>query len=387
MATITAIASGASLTTTANYITNKAEIVTGIDCPNDCDRAVEQMQITKELFGKTDGVEHYHYVQSFAESDNISPELANEIGQQIAKELFPGYEGIIATHTDTKKIHNHFDFNSVNWETGLKLQIGPPELQKMKDLSDKICLEHGLSVVDQTQTPIGTFKSYDKKEWKARENSKERGIPFTKDVVYDDVVECLEKSTNKVDFVNNMYAKGYKTEWSEAVKNITFTDSEGKSYRAGTLGKNYSDPRLTTKENLLSELENNRKNIKPPVIKMTAEQLHKAAVKKIRGLESIKNPTKEDCQQLKEARIIKDIIFKRYDKERHKGPTYAIRHPSSGATNSTPTPFDAAKIFADALMGNPGVTGCVALNTGTSDNWDDLDDEEKEKKIEDGQIL
>jgi hypothetical protein len=38
-------------------------------------------------------------------------------------------------------------------------------------------------------------------------------------------------------------------------------------------------------------------------------------------------------------------------------------------------------------MGNPGVTGCVALNTGTSDNWDDLDDEEKEKKIEDGQIL
>jgi len=381
MATVTAISSGASLATTINYITNKAEIVMGIDCSSDCDRAIEQMKITKEMYGKIEGAEHYHYVQSFAEDDNISAELANEIGQRIAKELFPGHEGVVATHGDTTKKHNHFDFNSVNWETGLKLQFGPPELQAMKDLSDKICLEYGLSVIDKTQTIIGEFRSYDKREWKAREKSKERGIPFIKDIVYGDVVKCLETATNKVDFINDLYKLGYKTEWSDSVKNITFTDQEGKCYRAGTLGKSYSDPRLANKENLLAKLEQNLNKvevIQEPIIEkipilMTSEEMYKKINNEIRAIENNNNDNRNNknyvntvsSEQLAEMKIIKTVIFERYNNDKRtakanksKEPIYVITDPNNVAA---PSKLSATEIFANAIMGKPGLEKCVTI--------------------------
>uniref|UniRef100_UPI0024A98413 relaxase/mobilization nuclease domain-containing protein n=1 Tax=Staphylococcus aureus TaxID=1280 RepID=UPI0024A98413 len=68
---------------------------------------------TRMIFNKNDGRQGYHLIQSFDPEDNNTPEEANEIGQELAKEVEPDHEITIYTHTDREHIHNHICINSV----------------------------------------------------------------------------------------------------------------------------------------------------------------------------------------------------------------------------------------------------------------------------------
>ena len=61
---------------------------------------------TQKRFHKTDGRQFYHFVQSFAEGDRLSPQLANAIGVELAEQEFPDFEVLVATHIDTGHLHN-----------------------------------------------------------------------------------------------------------------------------------------------------------------------------------------------------------------------------------------------------------------------------------------
>ena len=100
----------------------------------------EEMQITKEVWNKTDGRTYKHYVQSFAPDEEITPEQAHNIAKQFVEncQQFKGFELLIATHQDREHIHTHFILNSVSFEDGHKFQQKSAEFQEMKDLSDKI---------------------------------------------------------------------------------------------------------------------------------------------------------------------------------------------------------------------------------------------------------
>lgn len=116
--------------------------------------AYEEMQITKEIWNKTDGRTYKHYIQSFAPDEAITPEQAHAIAKEFVESCtqFKGFEVLIATHQDREHIHTHFILNSVSFEDGHKFQQKSTELQKMKDLSDKICLEHGFSLTHKGKT-------------------------------------------------------------------------------------------------------------------------------------------------------------------------------------------------------------------------------------------
>ena len=60
--------------------------------------AYTEMLTTKQRFRKMDGRQFYHFVQSFAEDDPITPAEANAIGLELAQREFPGFEVVIATH-------------------------------------------------------------------------------------------------------------------------------------------------------------------------------------------------------------------------------------------------------------------------------------------------
>ncbi len=118
-----------------------------------CDPGLEyrEMMDTKRAIGKLDGRQCYHIVQSFKPGE-VSPELALEIAKEFAAEYLPDYEVVIGTHVDKKHIHSHLIFNSVNAQTGKKYHISTQEYyRQIRAISERLCREHGLSVVMEGQ--------------------------------------------------------------------------------------------------------------------------------------------------------------------------------------------------------------------------------------------
>ena len=114
-----------------------------------CDpgRECRQMLDTKRAYGKEDGVQYYHIIQSFKPGE-VTPEEALEIAAEFAKEHLPGYETVIGVHVDREHIHAHLVFNSVNADTGEKYHSNTQSYyQQIRATSDRLCREHGLSVI------------------------------------------------------------------------------------------------------------------------------------------------------------------------------------------------------------------------------------------------
>ena len=133
-----------------NYILNgdKTEervLTAHLNC--DPGRECRQMLDTKRAYGKTDRVQYYHIIQSFRPGE-VTPELALEIAKEFAQEHLPGYETVISVHVDRQHIHAHLIFNSVNADTGEKYHSNARSYyQQIRATSDRLCREHGLSVI------------------------------------------------------------------------------------------------------------------------------------------------------------------------------------------------------------------------------------------------
>ncbi|MFC6603987.1 relaxase/mobilization nuclease domain-containing protein [Ectobacillus funiculus] len=102
-----------------SYAEKRAQERSGLDCP--AEYAKSQFKATRELWGKTEGIQAHHVIQSFKPGE-VTPELANQIGQDLAREIAKGYEAVVYTHTDKEHIHNHIVINSVSFEDGKKYQ-------------------------------------------------------------------------------------------------------------------------------------------------------------------------------------------------------------------------------------------------------------------------
>jgi hypothetical protein len=238
MAIIKAVSSRASIGRAIKYVTDPEKtdelLVSGKDCSPET--AIEEMQATKELWEKAGGREYLHVVQSF--DDDITPQEAHEIGLNLAERSFPGHEVLIATHTDTGHIHNHLIVNSVNHETGLKLHMSKQDLQSIKDISDTLVQERGLSITPKGQE-ITSFKQ-------PKYRAIERGINTQyKSYLFEcrnAVAEVSKSAINRTDFIEKMEERGYKTTWSDERKYITFEDKEGNKIRNSNLEKTFKKP-------------------------------------------------------------------------------------------------------------------------------------------------
>ena len=117
MAIVKFVTSGSPMNNIFPYIMKEEKteqkLISGINCMPET--AMEEFINVKKQFGKTDGRQYYHVVQSFSPEDNISPETAHEIGLRFA-EYFGNYQMVIATHTDRNHIHNHIVFNFIKVE-------------------------------------------------------------------------------------------------------------------------------------------------------------------------------------------------------------------------------------------------------------------------------
>ena len=133
-------------TTEYNFKNEKVCYVSSLNCSED--NPYEDMKFTKESFGKTDGILAFHGYQSFKKGE-VTAAVAHEIGVKFAEEMFKDYEVVVSTHQNTNHIHNHFILNSVSFKTGKKYNNNRTNLAKLRHISDSLCTEYGLSVLDE----------------------------------------------------------------------------------------------------------------------------------------------------------------------------------------------------------------------------------------------
>ncbi len=132
-----------------SYILNeeKTDVLLTVHLNCDPGREVREMLDTKQAYGKMDGVQYYHVIQSFKPGE-VTPELALEIAREFAEEHLPGFETVISVHVDKEHIHAHLIFNSVNADTGRKYHSNARSYySQIRAVSDRLCREHGLSVI------------------------------------------------------------------------------------------------------------------------------------------------------------------------------------------------------------------------------------------------
>lgn len=137
---------------TLAYITNpkKAAVVSSIMLDDNKNYA-EQFADTAKIWNKAQSPKsrkYYHFIHSFSPDDNISPQTAHRLTEELCKKFFPHSEIVIATHTDTNHIHSHIVINSVNFDNGKMLQISPKRYTAIKDYSNEIAERENLAVVD-----------------------------------------------------------------------------------------------------------------------------------------------------------------------------------------------------------------------------------------------
>ena len=169
-----------------------------------CDPGFEYQQMidTKRELGKLNGRQCYHIIQSFVPGE-ITPELALQIATEFASEYLAGYQVIIGTHTDRHHIHSHILFNSVNDATGEKYHCSKSEYyQQIRAVSDRLCREHGLSVIMQGDGQ----KSMSYVEWLRQS----KGHPTYRSMLEADLKTSIEDANSIGDFFRLMERNGYE---------------------------------------------------------------------------------------------------------------------------------------------------------------------------------
>lgn len=260
MAVIKAVSSKASIGKAINYVTKEEKteerLISGKDCnPN---TAIEEMKMTKELYGKTEGRQYKHYIQSFSKSDDITPQKAHDIAREWAEKNFKGHEVVIATHKDKDHIHSHFIVNSVNFENGRKIQESRKDLKELKEQSDKICEREGLSVIKEPFAKI--------RYTQAERSIIEKGGVSWKDEIRE--VVDLEKTRSKSfeDFKQRLQ-NDYGIKVNERGQNISYKHPDHLNpVRGKTLGKDYErnsieyelDKKIGNREEVRTERDNTR---------------------------------------------------------------------------------------------------------------------------------
>ncbi len=257
MAVIKAVNSKASIGKAINYVTKQEKTEERLISGKDCNpkTAIDEMKATKEQWRKTEGRQYAHLVQSFNPEDKVTPQQAHEIGRKFIDntEKFKGHEVVIATHVDKGHVHNHFIVNSVNYENGKKLHTTKKELQQLKERSNQLSREYGLSI----PTKGDTITTFNQKKYRAIEKG---AAGKEKSYILDtarDVSRLLKKATDREGFVNDMESKGYKVNWKDNRKHITFTTPEGEKVRNSNLEKTFKEHKFS-KEGMENEIQRNR---------------------------------------------------------------------------------------------------------------------------------
>ena len=211
-----------------NEATESMEYVFGINCSVN-DTKKDMMKI-KHRFNKLGGVVAYHGYQSFAEGE-VTPDIAFDIGKRLADELWGDeFQVLVTTHLDKEShIHNHFVINTVSKKDGHKFHRTKEDYYRMREVSDRLCREYGLSVV---KNPAEKGKHY--AEWKAEQD----GQQTVRGAIRAAIDTAVRGSTTKAQFLDAMDQMGFIIDQSGKYPKIKQVGNE-RFVRFRSLGEGY----------------------------------------------------------------------------------------------------------------------------------------------------
>ena len=227
---------GMPLAETVDYALNREKTETdgfesGLGCTTQS--AYEDMRANAVRWHKTDGVQGYHLVQSFAEGE-VTPEQAHEIGCEFARRLVgEDFEVVVGTHLDKAHPHNHIIVNSVSRIDGYKYHSSPESYYNdVRGTSDELCRENNLSVI----APRGKGKHY--AEWKAEQGGK----PTVRGVIRDDIDATIQQAYTYDSFLMLLRKNGYEVRRGPNRKSPTVKPPGAKrAIRLDSLGEGYTE--------------------------------------------------------------------------------------------------------------------------------------------------
>lgn len=171
----------------------------GINCS--AQNAYAEMIAVQRRFGLRGKVVGYHGIQSFREGE-VTPEQAFAIGKETARRMWGDrYQVLVTVHLNTDNVHCHFVVNPVSFKDGAKFQNKIGDHKELRKISDEICREHELSVLENSDF----YSKGKKKEYWVHKAGKKTH----RDYLREDVEYCLSFATSPREFESQLYALGY----------------------------------------------------------------------------------------------------------------------------------------------------------------------------------
>ena len=196
----------------------------------------------KKMWDKDSGRMYAHNIISWHKDEQITPEQALEFGKEFAENWFSGFQTLVAVHKDKDHIHCHLVTNSVSYEDGRKLHNTKKDLERMKQLTNQMCRERGLTVAekgkhfDGSQIEKGEVIAWSKDKYNLfRQQVKDS---FVADCAMA-VLKAMENCISKEKFIEKMKQFGWNVNWSEKRKHITFQNQDGKKVRDSICQKHF----------------------------------------------------------------------------------------------------------------------------------------------------
>ena len=239
--------------------------VTGPYCHDEIDYELVYRTFLEEkkVWDKDSGRMYAHNVISWHKDEQITLEQALEFGKEFAENWFSGFQTLVAVHKDKDHIHCHLVTNSVSYEDGRKLHNARKDLERMKQLTNQMCRECGLTVAekgkhfDGSQIEKGEVSAWSKDKYNLfRQQVKES---FVADCAMA-VLKALENCISKEKFIEKMKQFGWNVNWTEKRKHITFQNQDGKKVRDSNLSKTFHLD--ISKEDLENEFDRNYERVR-----------------------------------------------------------------------------------------------------------------------------
>ena len=179
--------------------TDRKMFVGGINCS--AQNACAEMIAVQRRFGLRGKVVGYHGIQSFREGE-VTPEQAFAIGKETARRMWGDrYQVLVTVHLNTDNVHCHFVVNPVSFKDGAKFKNKIGDHKELRKISDEICREHELSVLENSEF----YSKGKKKEYWVHKAGKKAH----RDYLREDVEYCLTFATSPREFESQLYALGY----------------------------------------------------------------------------------------------------------------------------------------------------------------------------------
>ncbi|MFC2344293.1 relaxase/mobilization nuclease domain-containing protein, partial [Campylobacter sp.] len=199
--------------------------------------AKQEFRAARVMWQKEDGLQCHTVIQSFDDSDGLTPQQANKLGQETARRLAPGYQAMVYTHTDGEggKTHNHIVINAVSVEDGKKLD-SHGLLYTARNVSNEISREHGLHVIEERTRGMRFTQ--------AEQALVNKGVQPWKDELREVVESARDSSRNMQEFREKVEGFGVRiserTRKRDGETGWTYQHPNGMKCRAAKLGEDYT---------------------------------------------------------------------------------------------------------------------------------------------------